>query len=69
VAEVRARQFERSRRAELPKGLAAQGAEARRAEARASQSFWQLPRRGKPAGIAFEGQATKPARLPTQAGK
>ena len=54
--EPRARQFERSRRAELPKGLAAQGAEARRAEARASQSFWQLPRRGKPAGVALKGR-------------
>jgi len=68
--EPRARQFERSRRAELPKGLAAQGAEARRAEARASQTFWQMPRKaGQASGDCIEGQATQPARPPTQAGK
>jgi len=45
-----------ARRAELLEGLAAQGAEARRAEARANQTWKQLPRRGKPAGIALKGR-------------
>jgi len=72
VAEPRARQFERSRRAELPEGVPSAGS--------GIPLFFSgmkpehgypvgscAAKRGKPAEIVFKGQATQPALPPTQA--